>query len=219
MGSKEYIPMYFISLILFDMSMEAQNYQEDRPEDIIAETKAELNNLSEEVVVEQEKKVENQNYLTKILNTIPEFTERVPKIPYGIKDGKRVPDGLVCDEFVKKVLKKNNTNIDSIGGTVAMFEAIKPNKKLVSSGNKITKIPPIWSLLFRVDGKSCGHVGFFMGMKDGKPQIADASNSWVSQRQLRPEELSRTYYEENYREKFLEIIKNKEIKKSKNQKS
>ncbi|MEI6672066.1 MAG: hypothetical protein WCL02_01565 [bacterium] len=59
--------------------MEAQNYQEDRPEDIIAETKAELSDLSEEVVAEQEKKVEI--YMQKILKKAESM--RQEKYSYG----------------------------------------------------------------------------------------------------------------------------------------
>ena len=155
------------------------------------------------VANEDAKQVEKQNYLTNILHTVTKFTQRVPKIPYGMKDGVAVPGGLVCDQFVKKVLKANNTNIDDVYGTIEMFRRIKPNKKVIFKEKKIVEIPPVWSILFCIEKKICGHVGFFMGMKDGKPQIADANNSWVSQRELRPAERSKIYYEENYREKFI----------------
>ncbi|MCX6823695.1 MAG: hypothetical protein NT085_01015 [candidate division SR1 bacterium] len=152
-----------------------------------------------------EKNIDDKKYLNTIINTVSLFTDRRKKIPYGTGPGQ-----LVCDQFVKKVLtkvepeKEKKDTINSIYGTVNMFNKIAPKKTLTFSGNTLVGTqPPIGSLIFFIRGKQCGHVGFYMGMNAGRPEIADASNGGVSKRYFGPTEASKFYYEENYREKFL----------------
>ena len=152
-----------------------------------------------------EKKIDDQKYLSTIVDTVSLFTDRPKKIPYGTW-----PWQLVCDQFVKRVLKQiepekeKKDTIESVHGTVNMFNKIAPKKTLTFNWNTLAGTPPpVGSIVFFIRGKQCGHVGFFMWMKDGRPEIADASDGWVSTRYFWPKEASTFYYEENYREKFL----------------
>ena len=162
---------------------------------------ATLKDASSLAANENTKQVETQNYLANVIKTVTKITTMTPPIPYG------KPNGYVCDEFVKVIVKKlepkeNHPIIDGIYGTRKMFDKIHPTKTLKFEGQKLVTVPPIGSVLFFVN-KLCDHVGFFMGMKNGEPQIADANGAWVTQRKLRPNEAKKIYYEENYREKFI----------------
>lgn len=114
-----------------------------------------------------EKQLNTQQYLQNIATTIDMFTDRPKKIPYGNAPGK-----LVCDQFIKAVVKtiepdKNNKLlIDTIHGTKGMFDKIQPTKKLVFDGKKLVKLPPVGSIVFFINNKSCDHVGFFVGIKN-----------------------------------------------------
>jgi len=153
---------------------------------------------------EQVKEKETQKYLANVMTTVATFTDRPNKIPYGTGAGQ-----LVCDRFVKKVLAKVDPDqaktINSVYGTVNMYKKVAPTKKLTFKGSTlIGEIPREWSLLFFVDKKSCGHVGFFAWMQNGIPMIADANTKkWVTKRQLWPAEAEKMYFEQSYREKFL----------------
>ena len=74
--------------------MEVQNYQEETVDDVMAETKSNLNGLSEEIK-NNDKYVEN--YMQNILKKAQDIAKR--KYTYGT--GKHQ---FVCDTFVKKVL-------------------------------------------------------------------------------------------------------------------
>ncbi len=160
-----------------------------------------LHDMSQKL--EQEK---NSYYLDTILTTVSTFTDRPKKIPYGMWPGK-----LVCDTFVKKVLaqietdpKNKNLIKTSVYGANNMFKKIQPTKTLQFWGNKLVgTMPKIWSLLFFVDNKNCGHVWFLSWIANDRPIIADANGKWVTKRRLWAKEASKIYYAENYREKFL----------------
>ena len=148
--------------------------------------------------------LDTKKYLQTVTTTFSSFTDRPKKIPYGQWPGK-----LVCDQFVKAVLtrvEKNQDNkdtINSVYGTVNMFNKIQPTKTLSFNDGNLSKVPPVGALLFFVKGNKCSHVGFFAWLENGVPLIADANNNWVTKRKLMPTEASKFYYEENYREKFL----------------
>ncbi|MEI7919826.1 MAG: hypothetical protein WCH65_06770 [bacterium] len=88
--------------------------------------------------------INTKKYLENVTTTIHDFTDRPKKIPYGTGPGK-----LVCDQFVKAVLTKietkqeNKDTINSIAGTVRMFNKIRPTKTLAFSGTQLSKLPPV----------------------------------------------------------------------------